>query len=147
MVSIVHRQGNVEKMNVILIAAQKRLGLYGFEKTTMSEIASDVKLSKASLYYYFPNKENLLRAVLSKEKDEYFRLLDIHLKEVQEPEKLVFEFIRIRHEFFTSFLNLTKFRFSDFFQIKPYLLKIYCKRKRRCYWKFFRKVLEREFSG
>jgi AcrR family transcriptional regulator len=124
MVAVNQSQRNTEKLDVILKAAQKRLGRYGFEKTTMSEIAADVNLSKASLYYYFPDKERLLHSVLSKEQDEYFGLIARRMDEVHDPEMMVFEFIRIRHEYFTTFLNLTKFRFSDFYQIRPYFREL-----------------------
>lgn len=120
MVNIIQRPGNTLKSDIIIKAAQKRLGLYGFEKTTMSEIAADVNLSKASLYYYFPDKEGLLLAVLTKEQEEYFRLIAYRMEEISDPEKMVPEFVRIRHEYFTTFLNLTKFRFSDFYQIRPH---------------------------
>lgn len=124
MVTIVHQQGNTEKVDAILQAAQKRLGRYGFEKTTMSEIAADVHMSKASLYYYFPDKENLLRAVLYKELAEYFCLIGERMKELDDPEEMIREFIRMRHEFFTTFLNLAKFRFSNFYQIRPHFQEL-----------------------
>jgi len=123
--------GNTEKAGSIIKAAQKRLGLYGFEKTTMSEIAADVNLSKASLYYYFPDKESLLRAVLATEQDEFFRLVNSRMEEVTDPEKMVHEFVRIRHEYFTTFLNLTKFRFSDFFQIRPHFCELIAELRRQ----------------
>ncbi len=59
------------KVNSILDAAMKRFGYYGLAKTTMSEIASDVGLSKASLYYYFADKDALFRAVVKREQDGF----------------------------------------------------------------------------
>lgn len=119
MVAIVHRSGNTGKPGIILDAAQKRLGRYGYEKTTMSEIAADVHLSKASLYYYFPDKESLWSAVLAREQEEFFRLMTGRIQKIRDPEKMIVEFVRMRHEYFTTFLNLAKFRFSDFYQIHP----------------------------
>jgi len=120
MVAIIHQSGNSEKLDAILSAAQKRLGFYGYEKTTMSEIAADLNLSKASLYYYFPDKESLWSAVLAKEQAEFFRLMSVRMQEFREPELMISEFVSLRHEYFTTFLNLTKFRFSDFYQIRPH---------------------------
>lgn len=120
MVAIIHQSGNIEKLNIILTAAQKRLGRYGFEKTTMSEIAADLNLSKASLYYYFPDKESLWSAVLAKEQEEFFRLMTTRMKEIRDPVKMISEFVTLRHEYFMTFLNLAKFRFSDFYQIRPH---------------------------
>jgi AcrR family transcriptional regulator len=120
MVAIVHHSGNKEKLGIILAAAQKRLGRYGFEKTTMAEIAADLNLSKASLYYYFPDKESLWSAILAKEQEEFFRLMAGRIQEIRDPEKMLVEFVALWHEYFTTFLNLTKFRFSDFYQIRPH---------------------------
>jgi AcrR family transcriptional regulator len=120
MVAIIHHSGNTDKTDIILAAAQKRLGRYGFEKTTMSEIAADLNLSKASLYYYFPDKESLWSAVLAKEQEEFFSLLKSRMQEIQDPEKMIKEYITLRHEYFTTFLNLAKFRFSSFYQIRPH---------------------------
>jgi AcrR family transcriptional regulator len=124
MVINLQQTGHAEKLEAILKSAQKRLALYGFEKTTMSEIAADVQLSKASLYYYFPDKESLLRAVLSREQEEYFTLISSRMMDVHDPEEMIHEFIRLRHEYFTTFMNLTKFRFSNFFQIRPHFQEL-----------------------
>jgi len=51
MVSISHTGDNTEKLQQILDEARQCFGLHGFEHITMSEIASGVFLSKASLYY------------------------------------------------------------------------------------------------
>ncbi|TDH29338.1 TetR/AcrR family transcriptional regulator [Segetibacter sp. 3557_3] len=52
------------KRETILQAAQKRFAHFGVSKTTMTEIADDVSMSKASLYYYFPDKLSLYGAVI-----------------------------------------------------------------------------------
>lgn len=40
----------------ILLAAQERFAQYGYNKTTMAEIAKDCGMSAANLYRYFENK-------------------------------------------------------------------------------------------
>jgi AcrR family transcriptional regulator len=45
--------------NVILDAAEKRFLYYGYNKTTMAEIAADVEMSAANIYRYFQNKQEL----------------------------------------------------------------------------------------
>lgn len=120
MVAIVHHSGKTEKLDAILSIAQKRLGRYGFEKTTMAEIAADMNLSKASIYYYFPDKESLWCAVLDKEHKEFLLLMNGSMHKIRDPEKMIIEFVRLRHQYFKTFLNLTKFRFSDFYIIRPH---------------------------
>lgn len=53
-----------QKRESIIKAARKRFIHFGVDKTTMNEIADDLSISKASLYYYFPDKLNLYAAVL-----------------------------------------------------------------------------------
>jgi TetR/AcrR family transcriptional repressor of mexJK operon len=69
-----HQRGNVmshtssnEKQNAILDAAQIRFARFGLQKVTMDEIASDLGMSKAALYYYFTTKEDIFRQVIIRE--------------------------------------------------------------------------------
>ncbi|WDF70404.1 TetR/AcrR family transcriptional regulator [Sphingobacterium oryzagri] len=52
------------KKDLIIQAALKRFSHYGFNKTTMSEIAVDLNITKANLYYYYPDKNALIKDVL-----------------------------------------------------------------------------------
>lgn len=56
----------LKKRLEILDAATYRFAHFGVAKTTMAEIASDLSLSKASLYYYYPDRNNLFAAVLDR---------------------------------------------------------------------------------
>jgi len=47
---------------LILEAAEKRFSEYGYNKTTMAEIAEDVGMSAANLYRYYKNKEDIAAA-------------------------------------------------------------------------------------
>ena len=51
-----------ETRQLILEAAFKRFGHYGYNKTTMVEIARDVDMSAANLYRYFENKQEIAAA-------------------------------------------------------------------------------------
>lgn len=48
----------------IIELATRRFLHYGFSKTTMNEIADDAKITKANLYYYYPDKNALIKDVL-----------------------------------------------------------------------------------
>src|SRR5690606_32495335 len=50
----------------IIEAALKRLAHFGFHKTTMNEIADDLRITKANLYYYYPDKSTLILDSLCK---------------------------------------------------------------------------------
>jgi AcrR family transcriptional regulator len=54
----------------IISVARKIFTRYGFRKTTMEEIAAASRKGKSSIYYYFPSKEEIFRAVVEKEASE-----------------------------------------------------------------------------
>src|SRR5258707_7926635 len=63
------------KREKILEAAYQRFLHYGYSKTTMNEIAGDLSMSKALLYYYFPDKSQLYVAVMRKLSADFIRML------------------------------------------------------------------------
>ncbi len=48
-----------ERKEQIIRAAAKRFARHGSGKTTLDEIARDVRIGKATIYHYFKSKENL----------------------------------------------------------------------------------------
>lgn len=107
------------KEHLIIEAAQQRFGLYGVEKTSMREIADDIKLSKASLYYYFPDKESLYKAVVEKEQAEFITKISGRFLSISEPEQLLKEYSVIRMSYFRTLLNLSRLRLESYSNLKP----------------------------
>jgi len=124
MVAIIHDGENREKLGAILEAARKRIGTYGFEKTTMREIAADLQFSKAALYYYFPDKERLFTAVLKQEMEEFFAMVRKLTLRLKRADSMLNEYVQLRHDFFKTFMNLTRLRNSSLSQINPYFQDI-----------------------
>ncbi len=127
MVYITHSGENIDKINNMLKVAQKRFGLYGLEKTTMKEIASDLGISKASLYYYFPDKEHLFKAVVELEQEEFFHLVEQTIEETTDPVTMLKEFVKIRLDYFKTFFNLSRLRFEEFKFVKSMLSEAFSK--------------------
>jgi TetR/AcrR family transcriptional regulator len=108
-----------EKLLHILEVARKRFAHFGFAKTTMSEIASDVGMSKASLYYYFPDKEHLFAGVIGREMDSFIERM---IAVVEAPGKASDKLKLYNTERLLSFqqlVNLGKFSTSSFDSLKP----------------------------
>ena len=108
-----------DKVKLIIEASQRRFGLYGIEKTSMREIADDLKLSKASLYYYFPDKESLYSAVVKKEQVEFLDKISEKILSFHEPEQLLLEYANARLSYFRTLLNLSRLRFEDYSDLRP----------------------------
>lgn len=51
----------------IMAVASKMFARYGFQKTTVDEIARTAHKAKGSVYYYFASKEDLFKAVVEQE--------------------------------------------------------------------------------
>ena len=59
------------KQASILEAAMRRFAHFGVQKTTLTEIADDLAISKQALFYYFSDKQALIGAVAEKIVEEY----------------------------------------------------------------------------
>ena len=53
-----------ERKNQIIKAAAKRFARHGLAKTTLDEIARDIRIGKATIYHYFTSKDDLYFATL-----------------------------------------------------------------------------------
>ncbi len=98
-----------QKQEAIIEAAIKRFAHFGVTKTTMTEIASDLALSKASLYYYFPDKLNLYAAVFKTITSAGEKTDDEELAKEKDPYKAIFSFLQKRTEFIIRYYNILEF--------------------------------------
>lgn len=68
----------------ILEAASKRFMHYGYNKTTMAEIARDLKMSTGNLYRFFPSKLDIAEAIAVAHEEDDYKLLS-HITELKKP--------------------------------------------------------------
>jgi len=111
-----------DKTSLIINAAQKLFGIYGAEKTSMREIADDLHLSKASLYYYFPDKENLFRAVIEKEQTEFLETLEKDIKDNPDPAECLRRYCLNRLAYFKHLVNLGRIGAGSLSDYKPLIV-------------------------
>jgi TetR/AcrR family transcriptional repressor of mexJK operon len=97
-----------QKREAIIEAAQKRFNHFGVSKTTMNEIADDLSISKASLYYYFPDKLNVYAAVLKKIIEAEEVLKKEIIKET-DPGEALFHYLDDRTEFIIQHYNILEY--------------------------------------
>jgi AcrR family transcriptional regulator len=100
------------KKEKILEAAYQQFLHYGYSKTTMNEIAGALSMSKALLYYYFPDKSQLYIAVTRKLANDYLKLLEDKITRLTDlKEAFVFQ-IDTHHNFI-----LNNYNFFDFIRL------------------------------
>jgi len=71
---------NPEREQRILDAAARLITHYGYDKTTVDEIAREAGISKGAIYLHFKSKEDLFEALLLRESEtiteRFYKLLD-----------------------------------------------------------------------
>jgi TetR/AcrR family transcriptional regulator len=130
-----------DKLFQILEAARKRFAHFGIAKTTMTEIASDIGMSKASLYYYFPDKEHLFGAVIEREMNTFIERMEALLETAGTATDKVRQYVADKLINFQQMVNLAKFSSSHIDSIKPAFSKLhddFLKREN----KVFEKILD-----
>jgi len=110
---------NANKTDRIIEVAQSLFGLYGLEKVSMLEIANELNISKASLYYYFPDKESLYLAVLEKEQAEFISRISEIIRTIKKPEEMLREYVILRLDYFSRLMNLSRLRLEAYSEFKP----------------------------
>ncbi|WP_207427417.1 TetR/AcrR family transcriptional regulator [Pedobacter sp. SYSU D00535] len=98
-----------KKRELIIEAALKRFAHFGLAKTTMTEIASDLSLSKALLYYYFPDKINLYAAVLERIIDQVEADMKQDLETTSDSKAALNRYLEKRHFYIKKYYNIFEF--------------------------------------
>ena len=108
------------KLDQILAAAKKRFGRYGLSKTTMNNIADDIGLSKASLYYYYKDKETLFTAVIEKEQEHFLKEMQEIVHTTTKADGMLLAYIDLRIDLFKKLITPGKFSYDSYLEIKPF---------------------------
>ena len=95
-----------QKRRHILDAAAKRFAHFGLSKTTMNDIAKDLSFSKALLYYYFPNKDELYIDVFIDIIDKMGQEIDLGIQKQKSVEKAILFYLEKRQNFIIQYYKL-----------------------------------------
>jgi len=88
--------------------AMKCFARYGLDKTTLDDIAKEVGLNKASLYYYYKNKEDIFLEVAIREGQEFLKTLQEHVLEKKGTEARVMFYLVERINYYKNILNMNR---------------------------------------
>jgi TetR/AcrR family transcriptional regulator len=98
-----------QKREAIIEAALKRFAHFGVAKTTMNEIAGDLAFSKASLYYYFPDKISLYAAVLNNISQANYQQVEEVLNKEADPRRAIELFLEKRTDFIIKYHHILEY--------------------------------------
>jgi TetR/AcrR family transcriptional regulator len=96
-----------EKEELILNAAQSRFIAYGYSKVTMDEIAEDIGMGKASLYYYFPTKDDVFREVIKREQSVFISRVRVMLEKRMSVSSKLKDYFRLRMRYSGQIFDLS----------------------------------------
>jgi TetR/AcrR family transcriptional regulator len=116
---------NNPKEKEIIEAARNLFAHYGFSKVTMEEIAADVGMGKASLYYYFPKKEDLFKSVIQKEQDLFVEEIENLIRQNLTATKKLDNYVSKRLEYFQQLINLATLNVHSLVDIKSMFKELF----------------------
>lgn len=88
------------KKEKILDAAMHCFARFGINKATMDDIAQAIGMKKASLYYYYKNKEAIFSDAISRESKSVIREIDSQIKEIPSAQEKLRQFVVLGNEYF-----------------------------------------------
>lgn len=113
------------KLEAILNAAQKKFAQFGLAKTTMNDIANEMGMGKASIYYYFPNKEALYEAVIMKEQEHFLQEISKSIKPSANATNILRTYSKKRAALFESCFNLSKISADAMHNAAPCIKRLF----------------------
>ena len=123
--------GNVRQEH-ILEAAVKRFSYFGVNKTTLTEIAEDLAISKPLLFYYFQDKQRLIAAVAEKIINEFLDEFKSVVDQASSVEQGLLSLVEMKRAFFKKyFLLALQGETIDINKLSPLLPEIYLKARER----------------
>lgn len=116
-----------EKRGKILEAASECFARFGYDKTTLEDIGKAVNLNKASLYYYYKNKEDIFSDVIYKEADDFMAELHRRKRPGKTAEHKVMQYLGDRLEYYKSVVNLHNLSMDFVRKFEPFFNDLYQK--------------------
>ena len=93
-----------ERKIQIIKAAVKRFTKHGLHKTTLDEVARDLRIGKATIYNYFESKEDLYYKTLQYEISLYLEEIKLILNnESKTPRQIIIEYLELKENFGTRY--------------------------------------------
>lgn len=116
---------NEEKRIELLSKATQCFRKYGYDKTTLDDIAKAMKLSKASLYYYIQNKEELFLEILTHEADRHLTELIKTAQSILDPLEKLNYFFTERARIYIDLIKLNSISKENVLALQTQFFKVY----------------------
>lgn len=98
---------------------------FGLDKTTLEDIAQTVGLNKASLYYYYKNKEDIFIETALREGEDYILALQEKVQLKKGIENQVAYYMQARFNYYKKVLNMNRVSTDTLNKILPRFFELY----------------------
>ena len=95
-----------DKKEHILLAASECFARFGYKKTTLEDIGQKIGLNKASIYYYFKNKEEIFTTLILNEFEQFMFKLHQEIEEDMDCEDKIFMYFEKKLRYFQKSMIL-----------------------------------------
>ena len=114
-----------DKRELILKAAGDCFSRYGYDKTTLEDIGRSLGLNKASLYYYFKNKDEIFIEVVLHEAEKFISSLQSQVEGITDLEGQLSTYLVSRLYYYQDVLNLHQLTVDQVQHVQPRWQEVY----------------------
>ncbi len=97
-----------QKRRRVMDAAAELIADKGYHETSMRDIAAALNMSAASLYHYFPGKEDLVVALQREYFDELLHAARSRIDTLSDPIERLYGFVQTHMDFFVQNISLIR---------------------------------------
>ncbi len=125
----------LDRKNQIITAAGKCFSKYGYDKTSLDDIAKIVGINKASFYHYFKNKEEIFTAMITEEADKYISKIIEKANKEKNCKQRILCWISEGFSYLNSNSILNQLSYESIMSLNPYIKNLvdYSKKKGTAY--------------
>jgi AcrR family transcriptional regulator len=108
-----------KKKSKIIEQSKELFEKFGYQKTTLTNIAESIGYVKSAIYYYFSGKEEIFAALVKKEAEDFLETLIKTVAKSELPSEQLRLYIDTRINLMESVSKRYQFLKSEFFELMP----------------------------
>jgi AcrR family transcriptional regulator len=108
----------------IKTAAIRCFSQYGYNKTTMDDIANAIGMKKASLYYYYKNKESIICDTVESVVKSFFEKANKELSKIKTATNKLYLLVKLETEYFQEKIGTFDLSVNTIIETQPLLYEM-----------------------
>ncbi len=112
---------SIDTRETIIKTGQKLFARFGFNKTTVDEIASAAHIAKSTLYHHFASKEDIFRAVIEREGKTLANRIRDAVEAVDTPQEKLRAYVITRMDHLRELANFYSALRDEYLEHYPFI--------------------------